>query len=95
MARTENQSPKFKDLLSKSEQQRNSEEVSFAVEDARIQLEADIQAAKKNISSKQRNVVAAKSNSSFSSSRIITAQRELKLAEADLADLTALMSELF
>lgn len=95
MARTETSSPKFKDLVSKSEQQKNTEEVNFAVEDARIQLEADIQTARKNVSNKQRSLHQAKANISFSSSRIITAARDLKLAEADLNDLTALMSELF
>ena len=86
---------KFADLISKSDADKQSEEVKFAVDDAKIQLESDIQSAKKNISSKTRALAQAKSRVSFSSSAIIEASRELKLAKADLDDLTALMSELF
>lgn len=64
-------------------------------EDAGIQVQADISAAKKALRSAEREFEAVKSASPFNSEDYISALRNLEEAKKDLSDLVAMQSELF
>ena len=65
------------------------------VADASAQLDADIVNAKREVMKFAKKVEAAKNACPFSSRAIISAERELLVAERDVTDLVALKSELF
>ena len=86
---------KYKDRLQKSQQEKETEEVSFQVEEAEQQLQSDILATKKSAASKAKELNRLKDTFPLDSDAIIAAQVELEGLKDGLKRLEALKEELF
>lgn len=92
---TKQTSVKYRDLIQTSQSEIESQEIQFKVSSAHLQLQSDILATKRSISEAQSRALAAKRETPFSSTRIITAQLAVEALEDGLKRLEELKTELF
>ena len=83
---------KEKKLLSQEET--NSQEVAFAVEDAKLQLQSDILATKKSLEAKKSELQDAKTAYPLNVEKIISLSSEIEGYEDGLKKLKSLQEEL-
>lgn len=91
----ESKKSKYASIICKSKDAKDAAKQEERVEDARIQLDADIHAAKKEVNQANRSVEAAIAADYFDSADIIEAKQELELAQANYEALLDLQKELF
>ena len=89
------QSLKLIDLYQQSKEEINQAEQQLQVNQASLQLQADLLATKQALSKAEIELVEAKRKVPFSPSAIIAAKNEIKSLEAGLKDLEELQEELF
>lgn len=89
------QSLKLIDLYQQSKEEINQAEQQLQVNQASLQLQADLLATKQALSKAEVALAEAKRKVPFSPSAIIAAKNEIKSLEAGLKDLEELQEELF
>lgn len=82
-------------LISVDAKEKEKENLATEAEDAAIQVQADISAAKKARRDAERELNGAKAARPFNSEDYITAKRNLDAATEDYDDLVAMQAELF
>lgn len=88
-------STKYADLITRDEKTVKADEVSLTVETAKLQIEADLIAAKRKANSATTALISAASRVPFSPGSYINAKRDLADANDDIKDLEAMKTELF
>lgn len=86
---------KYLERISLSKEKKDAAELEAIAEDAGIQLQADISAAKKAVRSAERELDGATGAVPFDSENYIIAKRSLVDSKQDLADLNELQNDLF
>ena len=87
--------PKYIDLISQSKEAIEKETIELENEAALNQLNHDLHSAKTKVSNAKKSLLQHKRAQPFNVVNVIQAQRALALAEKDVADITAIKSELF
>ena len=88
-------STKLKDILSRDEKSVKADELNLVVETAKLQIEADIIAAKRKLNAAQTEMNVVLGKTPFSPANFINSKRAAADASADLKDLESLKTELF
>lgn len=86
---------KYIDLISQSKENIEKEQLELDNEGALNQISQDLHAAKSKVVNKRRDLKVAKRQQPFNTANVIRIQRELALAQKDVADIEALKAELF
>jgi len=81
--------------LQQSQQEKDTQQLEFQVEEAKQQLESDVLATKRLLAAKKQELLKPKSAQPFSAQRIIDVQIEIDGLEDGLSRLLNLMEELF
>ena len=85
----------YQQLLSKSQVEKNQEEMQAQVESAELQLQADLLATRKSLAKSKRELDELKSSPNFNPSLIISKKKEVEGFEEGVKELEALRKELF
>ena len=86
---------KLIDRLQKSAEEKSQEELSYKVEQAKLQLQADKLATKKSLAEAKKNLDAKYTSDIFSPKDIVQLKDSIESLEKGLAALETLESELF
>ncbi len=86
---------KYASIILKSKDAKEQAQAEEKIEDARIQLDADIHAAKKDVNQAERAVNATIGADDFNSSDIVEAQQELAVKKANYEALVEFKNEYF
>ncbi len=73
----------------------SKEQAKADAQDAKIQLESDLMAAKRALNSAQRDLEVAKGSKPFDVNDVLAAQQTVEATQADVEAITALKEELF
>ena len=73
----------------------SKEQAKADAQDAKIQVESDLMAAKRSLNQAQRDLESAKSAKPFDVNEVLDAQRLVEETQADVESITALKAELF
>ena len=86
---------KYKDRLLQSDQEKAQEDVEYQVEQAKLQLDADLLATKRSLAESEKDLVTLKSTFPLNAASIVDQQGDVAELKAGLAALEALKKELF
>lgn len=86
---------KYHELLHQSQQDRDSQDIQFEVDQARLQLESDILATKQSLGDANKALIKAKSARPFKSSVVADCIKEIRELEDGLKIAEDLKAELF
>ena len=86
---------KYIDFISQSKESIEKEQLDLENEAAENQLNHDLHSAKTKVSNAKKSVMQYKRAQPFNVANLIQAQRALALAEKDVAEISAIKSELF
>lgn len=92
---TASTTPKYIDLISKSKEQMEREQLDLFVEESRQNIDADILATKKEIAKVTRALQDRKAKMPLDPKAVLEVKQELIELQAGLAELEALKTELF
>ena len=88
-------SVKYADLIQQSQQEKDQLELSFQVEQAKLDLKQDIVATGRSLAEAKIHLLRVKSRTPFDSQSVVSAQIKVEGLEEGLSRLNALESELF
>ena len=85
----------YLERITKGKEEKDKEAAIAAAQDAKIQVEADLMSAKREVSKAKSELNAAKNSIPFDSGDVLEAQRTLSEVEADVTALQSIKEELF
>lgn len=86
---------KYKDRLLQSDQEKDQMDVEYQVEQAKLQLDADLLATKRSLAESEKALVTLKSSFPLNAASIVDQQGDVAELKAGMSALEALKKELF
>lgn len=86
---------KYQGIISKSKEVKDLEAIENNVEEARIQMDADILEAKRKVATATKTVENTIAQVPFNSANVVSAQEDLEVAKAHYQALVDLKADLF
>lgn len=86
---------KYQGIISKSKEVKDSEAIENSVEEARIQMDADILEAKRKMVGATKYVESTIARTPFNSANVVNAQEDAEVAKAHYQALVDLKADLF